>query len=81
MESLRSEFVYRINSQSEEDHVPADTLHTYCTDCMKSIKDWLPVDYKNEIIQLFKIAGPVVSIILNTNMKMCPLKKHTINLF
>ncbi|XP_019117652.1 multidrug and toxin extrusion protein 1 [Larimichthys crocea] len=28
-------------------------------DCMKSIKDWLPVDYKNEIIQLFKIAGPV----------------------
>lgn len=58
------------NSQSEADHVPTDshraTLCSCCAKSLKCFKYWLPVDWKNEIIQLFKLAGPVVSLGFNT---------------
>ncbi|XP_067460820.1 multidrug and toxin extrusion protein 1-like [Thunnus thynnus] len=64
MEDLGLKFVrqHGINRQSQADHVSViykDTLYTYGAKCLKRIKDWLPVDYKNEMIQLFKLAGPV----------------------
>lgn len=38
-----------------------ERLCTHCGDCLRRIKNWLPIDYKNEVIQLVKLAGPVVS--------------------
>ncbi|KAL6098639.1 slc47a2 [Pungitius sinensis] len=37
----------------------AHTVESHCGSCLRSIELWLPVDYKNETIQLFKLAGPV----------------------
>ncbi|XP_077962780.1 multidrug and toxin extrusion protein 1 isoform X2 [Gasterosteus aculeatus] len=37
----------------------AHTVESHCRSCLRSIKLWIPVDYKNETIQLFKLAGPV----------------------
>uniref|UniRef100_G3QBJ6 Multidrug and toxin extrusion protein n=1 Tax=Gasterosteus aculeatus aculeatus TaxID=481459 RepID=G3QBJ6_GASAC len=37
----------------------AHTVGSHCRSCLRSIKLWIPVDYKNETIQLFKLAGPV----------------------
>lgn len=59
-----------LNSQSQADHVPTDSHRATLCSCyaksLKCIKYWLPVDWKNEIIQLFKLAGPVVSLGFNT---------------
>lgn len=59
-----------IISQNEADHVLTKshrvTLRTCCTKSLKCIKDWHPVDYKYEIIQVFKLTGPVVSFGFDT---------------
>ncbi|XP_070774900.1 multidrug and toxin extrusion protein 1-like [Enoplosus armatus] len=50
-----------MNGQSDADHVPT-VIHrvTSYTKCLQCIKDWVPVDYKKETIQLFKLAGPIL---------------------
>ena len=66
MEDLGLKFVNRdeISSQSVAvaSVIPRVTLCTCCTKCLKCIKDWIPLDFKREMIQLVKLAGPVVSV-------------------
>ncbi|XP_038570314.1 multidrug and toxin extrusion protein 1-like [Micropterus salmoides] len=31
-----------------------------CDSCLKSMGDFIPPDYRNELVQLFKLAGPVI---------------------
>uniref|UniRef100_A0A671Y2U8 Multidrug and toxin extrusion protein n=1 Tax=Sparus aurata TaxID=8175 RepID=A0A671Y2U8_SPAAU len=63
MEDLGLKFLKRkgIKGEHEADHVPCHrvTHFMFCTKCLKCIKDWLPVDRKNETTELFKLAGPV----------------------
>uniref|UniRef100_A0A3B4YDT5 Multidrug and toxin extrusion protein n=1 Tax=Seriola lalandi dorsalis TaxID=1841481 RepID=A0A3B4YDT5_SERLL len=37
----------------------ARSVDSCCGSCLKSIKLWIPVDYKNETVQFLKLAGPV----------------------
>ncbi|XP_040908150.1 multidrug and toxin extrusion protein 1-like [Toxotes jaculatrix] len=51
-----------VNGQSKTDESPspaARSVDSCCGSCLKNIKLWIPVDYKNETVQLFKLAGPV----------------------
>ncbi|XP_071754215.1 multidrug and toxin extrusion protein 1 [Centroberyx gerrardi] len=54
-----------VNGQHKTAQTPTDAAHgvdsqACCGTCLESIKLWIPVDYKNEIVQLLKLAGPVV---------------------
>ncbi|XP_059200468.1 multidrug and toxin extrusion protein 1-like [Centropristis striata] len=46
--------------KSPSEAIPRDTLCTFLTKCQRCIKNWLPLDFKKEFIQLFKLAGPVI---------------------
>uniref|UniRef100_A0A3B4TG07 Multidrug and toxin extrusion protein n=1 Tax=Seriola dumerili TaxID=41447 RepID=A0A3B4TG07_SERDU len=55
-----------VNGQSTTDESPAAaaaaaarSVDSCCGSCLKSIKLWIPVDYKNETVQFLKLAGPV----------------------
>uniref|UniRef100_A0A3B4XS26 Multidrug and toxin extrusion protein n=1 Tax=Seriola lalandi dorsalis TaxID=1841481 RepID=A0A3B4XS26_SERLL len=56
-----------VNGQSTADESPtaaaaaaaARSVDSCCGSCLKSIKLWIPVDYKNETVQFLKLAGPV----------------------
>ncbi|XP_056254139.1 multidrug and toxin extrusion protein 1-like isoform X2 [Seriola aureovittata] len=55
-----------VNGQSTADESPAAaaaaaarSVDSCCGSCLKSIKLWIPVDYKNETVQFLKLAGPV----------------------
>uniref|UniRef100_A0A669AZT5 Multidrug and toxin extrusion protein n=1 Tax=Oreochromis niloticus TaxID=8128 RepID=A0A669AZT5_ORENI len=48
--------------QSKTDELPppaALSVDSSCRSCLKSIKRWVPLDYKHEMVQLLKLAGPV----------------------
>ncbi|XP_029304679.1 multidrug and toxin extrusion protein 1-like [Cottoperca gobio] len=48
-------------SKTEESASPAaHSVDSCCGPCLKSIKLCVPVDFKNEIVQFLKLAGPVV---------------------
>ncbi|KAK1882414.1 Multidrug and toxin extrusion protein 1 [Dissostichus eleginoides] len=38
----------------------AHGVDSHCGSCLRSIKRWIPVDFKNEIVHFLKLAGPVV---------------------
>ncbi|XP_049447722.1 multidrug and toxin extrusion protein 1-like [Epinephelus fuscoguttatus] len=64
MEDLATKSACRgVNGQSKTDESPPPAAHSVdsrCGSCLKSIKLWVPVDYKNETVQLLKLAGPVL---------------------
>ncbi|XP_025766656.1 multidrug and toxin extrusion protein 1 isoform X2 [Oreochromis niloticus] len=63
MEDLVSESTCRgVIGQSKTDELPppaALSVDSSCRSCLKSIKRWVPLDYKHEMVQLLKLAGPV----------------------
>uniref|UniRef100_A0A3B4GY53 Multidrug and toxin extrusion protein n=1 Tax=Pundamilia nyererei TaxID=303518 RepID=A0A3B4GY53_9CICH len=63
MEDLVSESTCRgVIGQSRTDELPpsaALSVDSSCGSCLKSIKRWVPLDYKHEMVQLLKLAGPV----------------------
>ncbi|XP_037604792.1 multidrug and toxin extrusion protein 1-like [Sebastes umbrosus] len=63
MEDLAAKNACRgVNGQSKTDESTSPAAHSVdsrCGSCLKSIKLWVPVDYKNETVQLLKLAGPV----------------------
>nr|XP_023009251.1 multidrug and toxin extrusion protein 1 isoform X3 [Maylandia zebra] len=63
MEDLVSESRCRgVIGQSRTDELPpsaALSVDSSCGSCLKSIKRWVPLDYKHEMVQLLKLAGPV----------------------
>lgn len=67
MEDLATKTACRgVNGQSKTEQAPsaaaaaAHGVESCCSGCLKSIKLWIPVDYKNETVQFLKLAGPVV---------------------
>ncbi|XP_037643811.1 multidrug and toxin extrusion protein 1-like [Sebastes umbrosus] len=65
MEDFGLNFVYRRGkkSQSKAAHTVFPRMRPTsctCTNCLKCIKDWLPLEFKREMIQLVKLAGPVI---------------------
>uniref|UniRef100_A0A3B4TFW3 Multidrug and toxin extrusion protein n=1 Tax=Seriola dumerili TaxID=41447 RepID=A0A3B4TFW3_SERDU len=63
---MRMNEVHGVNGQSTTDESPAAaaaaaarSVDSCCGSCLKSIKLWIPVDYKNETVQFLKLAGPV----------------------
>lgn len=56
-----------VNGQSKRDKSPpaAHSVESCCGSWLKSIKLWVPVDYKNETVQFLKLAGPVVRLCLD----------------
>lgn len=68
MEDLVSESRCRgVIGQSRTDELPpsaALSVDSSCGSCLKSIKRWVPLDYKHEMVQLLKLAGPVVRLCL-----------------
>lgn len=59
-----------VNGQSKTDQSPspaASSVDSCCGFCLRSVKHWIPVDYKNETVQLLKLAGPVVRLCLESN--------------
>ncbi|XP_074507216.1 multidrug and toxin extrusion protein 1-like [Sebastes fasciatus] len=65
MEDFGLNFVYRRGkkSQSKAAHNVFPRMRPTsctCTNCLKCIKDWLPLESKREMIQLVKLAGPVI---------------------
>ncbi|XP_034463275.1 multidrug and toxin extrusion protein 1-like [Hippoglossus hippoglossus] len=66
MEDLATEKSCKgVNGQSQKDKSPpaaaaaAPRVDSCCGSCLRRIKLWIPVDYKNEIVQFLKLAGPV----------------------
>lgn len=53
-----------VNGQSNGDKSPpaAHSVDSCCGSWLKSIKLWVPVNYKNEMVQVLKLAGPVVRL-------------------
>ncbi|XP_078121984.1 multidrug and toxin extrusion protein 1-like [Sander vitreus] len=52
-----------VNGQSKTDKSPsaaARSVDSCCGSCMKRLKLWLPVDYKNESVQFLKLTGPML---------------------
>lgn len=37
----------------------------YWGSCLRSVRGWIPPEYRHELVQLFKLAGPVVSLSLH----------------
>uniref|UniRef100_A0A8D0D136 Multidrug and toxin extrusion protein n=1 Tax=Sander lucioperca TaxID=283035 RepID=A0A8D0D136_SANLU len=64
MEDLATKNTCRgVNGQSKTDESPSAatrSVDSCCGSCMKRLKLWLPVDYKNESVQFLKLAGPVL---------------------
>ncbi|KAM6911591.1 multidrug and toxin extrusion protein 1-like [Lycodopsis pacificus] len=64
MEDLLSKDACRgVNGKSTTDESPSDAAHSvesHCGSCMKRVKLWVPEDYKNESIQLLKLAFPML---------------------
>ncbi|XP_042287259.1 multidrug and toxin extrusion protein 1-like isoform X2 [Thunnus maccoyii] len=52
-----------VNGQSKTEQTPsaaaAHDVDSCCSGCLKSIKLWIPVDYKNETVQFLTLAGPM----------------------
>ncbi|XP_072302216.1 multidrug and toxin extrusion protein 1-like [Eucyclogobius newberryi] len=49
-----------IKSKAEKDSFSsAHDVESCCGSCLKNIKHWIPAVYKNEVLQIFKLAGPV----------------------
>ncbi|KAG7217255.1 hypothetical protein INR49_027799 [Caranx melampygus] len=51
-----------VNGQPKTDEsssAAARSVDSCCRSCLKSMKLWIPVDYKNEATQFLKLAGPV----------------------
>ncbi|XP_027129493.1 multidrug and toxin extrusion protein 1 isoform X2 [Larimichthys crocea] len=62
MEDLATKNTCRgVNGQHETDESPpaAHSVDSCCGSWLKSISLWVPVDYKNETVQVLKLAGPV----------------------
>uniref|UniRef100_A0A3Q4GVK5 Multidrug and toxin extrusion protein n=1 Tax=Neolamprologus brichardi TaxID=32507 RepID=A0A3Q4GVK5_NEOBR len=63
MEDLVYESTRRgVIGQLRTDELPpsaALSVDSSCGSCLKSIKRWVPLDYKHEMVQLLKLAGPV----------------------
>ncbi|KAK5917947.1 hypothetical protein CgunFtcFv8_002754 [Champsocephalus gunnari] len=52
-----------VNGKSKTDESASPAAHgvdSHCGSCLRSIKRWIPVDFKNEIVHFLKLAGPVV---------------------
>ncbi|XP_022070616.1 multidrug and toxin extrusion protein 1-like [Acanthochromis polyacanthus] len=52
-----------VNGQSKTDESPspaARSVDSCCGSCLKRIKLWVPVEYKGEAVQVFKLAGPML---------------------
>lgn len=66
MEDLELKFVYRNGMISQSEAVatatPKVTLRSFWSKWLRCIKNWLPVDYRGEMVQLVKLAGPVVNM-------------------
>ncbi|KAI3373672.1 hypothetical protein L3Q82_022263 [Scortum barcoo] len=56
-----------VNGQSKTDESPpaAPSTDSCSGNWLKRINLWVPVDYKNETVQLLKLAGPVVRLCLD----------------
>lgn len=69
--------MHGVNSKTGEEHAPTkvheDTLCLCWTKCVRRIKDLFPVDFKNEVTQLVKLAGPVVREGFCTTQTICTL--------
>lgn len=79
MEDLATKNTCRgVNGQSKTDESPSAatrSVDSCCGSCMKRLKLWLPVDYKNESVQFLKLAGPVVRLCLQElNYKLLQTK-------
>ncbi|XP_010788226.1 multidrug and toxin extrusion protein 1 [Notothenia coriiceps] len=51
-----------VNGESKTDESASPAAHgvdSHCRSCLRSIKRWIPVDFKNEIVHFLKLAGPV----------------------
>ncbi|XP_059207193.1 multidrug and toxin extrusion protein 1-like [Centropristis striata] len=64
MEDLATKNTCRgVNRQSKTDEslpAAARSVDSRCGSCLRSVQLWVPVDYKNETVQLLKLAGPVM---------------------
>lgn len=52
------------HSKSDEASVTESTVESpvFCCGCLRRIRGWIPVHYKEEIGQILKLAGPVVRL-------------------
>lgn len=57
-----------VNGQSKTDESPpaAQSIDSCCGSWLENIKLRIPLEYKNETVQLLKLAGPVVRLCLDT---------------
>lgn len=61
-----------VNGDCRTDEAPTGASHgtashTCCGSCLKAIKSWIPVVYRNEAVQLLKLGGPVVRFLFGSN--------------
>lgn len=71
MEDLATKKACRgVNGQSKTDESPpaAHSVDSCCGAWLKSNKLWIPAVYKNEIVQILKLSGPVVSLCLDATV-------------
>lgn len=77
--------MHGVNSKTEEEHVPTkvheDTLCLCWTKCVRCIKNLFPVDFRSEVTQLVKLAGPVVRVGFGTTQNIRPLFLVVVFLF
>lgn len=48
--------------EKSDDAHSTSSSHVVCGGCRKKLRSLLPVNYKKEIVELLKLAGPVVSL-------------------
>lgn len=69
--------MHGVNSKTEEEHAPTkvheDSLCLCWAKCVRCIKNLFPVDFRNEVTQLVKLAGPVVRVGFGTTQNICTL--------
>lgn len=55
------------NGESRRDKSPpaVHSVDSCCGSWLKSIRRWVPVDYRNEALQFLKLAGPMVRVCLD----------------
>ncbi len=62
MDSINTET--QINGYPKQDisHAAQSNSQSVCDECRRKLRSLLPVNYKEEILELLKLAGPVVSV-------------------
>lgn len=66
MDSITGTTVSQINGDSKQeksdDAQSTSSSQVVCGGCRTILRSFLPVNYKEEIVELVKLAGPVVSL-------------------